>query len=138
MRVVNAGTAAERDGLRAMLGFDLLHFVGDEFERLIPPHALPLAFPLRANAHHRIVDTIRMVELLDRCRAGLRTEGAAIDRIVAVADDPADGALDALDNGAAAAMAHAAARLELFNDLNSQLFGGFIFSCEGHVDNPPG
>src|SRR5262249_37978671 len=110
------------------LGLDLLHPGGDHLDRLIPADALPLAFALLAHADERIVEAAGMVELLDGGSARLRAQRAAVDRVIAVADHLLDRAVDALDDGSAAAVAHPANGLELLDDVLAQRTGFSAFS----------
>ena len=117
MGVVDPGAAAEGDGFGAVALLGLLHLVGDQGKRLVPARPAPRARAALAGADQRVVEPVGVVELLDRGRARLGAQQPLVDRVVAVAEHAPDGAVHLLDDGAAAAMAHAADRLESFDEV---------------------
>ncbi len=134
MRVVDAGAAAERNQFSAVLRLDLLHLGGDEFDRLVPTHLPPFALALFTEAHQRMIEASRMIELLDRGGPRFRAQCAPVDRVVAIADHLPDGAVDPLDNGAAAAVAHAADGLDLLDDFLAERAAFGLKLGGAHVD----
>ena len=117
MGVVDPGAAPEGDGLRAIALPGLLHLFGDQGQRLVPARLAPLPRAAFTGADQRVVEPVGVVELLDRGRPRLRAQEALVDRVIEVAEHPADGAVHLLHDGAAAAMAHAADRLEALHEV---------------------
>ena len=115
--VVDTGAAPESHRLGAVALLRLLHLLGDQGERLVPARLAPLSGAAFAGADQRAVEPVGVVELLDRGRPRLRAQQPLVDRVREIAEHAPDGAVHLLDDGAAAAMAHAADRLEAFHEV---------------------
>ena len=132
MGVVDAGAAAEGDCLGAVARLGLLHLAGDQGQRLVPARLAPLPGAALAGADQRAIQAVGVVKLLDRRGSRLRAQQPLVDRVREIAEHPADGAVHLLDDGAAAAVAHAADRLEAFHEVATdalRLVGARSHSC---------
>ena len=96
-----------RERLRAVLGLDLLHLLGDDVERLAPGDGLPLFLAALADADQRGAQAIRVVDGADRPGAAWAQPAAAL-RVERVALELPELAVAHVGDAAAAPEAHLA------------------------------
>ena len=98
-----------RERLRAVLGLDLLHLLGDDVERLAPGNRLPLFLAALADADQRGAQAIRVIDGADRPGAA-RAQPAAALRVERIAFELPELAVAHVGDAAAAPEAHFAER----------------------------
>src|SRR3990172_10511860 len=106
---LDLGNAVDEHDLARIVGLDLAQAGDDFFHRLVPANLLPagiFARPFfRTGAAQTVARTMRIIERHD-CGVSLGADFAEVVRVVGIAFDLDDDAVDAVDKRAAAVAAH--------------------------------